>query len=154
MARIASYNAAQTAHFRIRENLGEAQKRQEEYFNRTAKERTYIKGQKVLCHFPNVPPGVNQKFMRKWRLFTVKRMVGPVNVELQESAKGKCITVHINRTRLACPAERASTAPNDDVTDLDDVCDEGGQAAEKLQMKIADSGSVGPCNNVEKKNSL
>ena len=108
-----AYNLAQAAHFRIKENLQEAQKRQEDYFNRSAKDRSYVKGQRVLCHFPNVPVGVNQKFFRKWRLFTVVRMVGPVNVELREKPKSRSITVHINRTRLACPAETASTAVDD-----------------------------------------
>ena len=108
-----AYNLAQAAHFRIKENLQEAQKRQEDYFNRSAKDRSYVKGQRVLCHFPNVPVGVNQKFFRKWRLFTVVRMVGPVNVELREKPKSRSITVHINRTRLACPAEASSTAIDD-----------------------------------------
>ena len=108
-----AYNLAQAAHFRIKENLEEAQRRQEDYFNRSAKDRSYVKGQRVLCHFPNVPVGVNQKFYRRWRLFTVVRMVGPVNVELREKPKSRSITVHINRTRLACPAEAASTATDD-----------------------------------------
>ena len=150
----AAYNAAQSAYFMVKDNLEEAQKKQEDYFNKSAKERTYTKGQRVLCHFPNVPPGVNQKFMRRWRMFTVKRMIGPVNVELQESAKSKPITVHINRTRLATPAERASTAPNDDVTDVNDICDEGAKSAETTQFKIRNSGSEEPVNPAGKENEI
>ncbi len=109
-----AFNLAQAAHIRVAHNLGEQKRRQEKYFDKSTKERSYDSGDKVIVHFPNVPVGVNQKFYTKWRLFTVDRMVGPVNVSLKASNRSKRILVHINRTRLATPAEQQSIAIHDD----------------------------------------
>ena len=109
-----AFNLAQAAQLRVRENLGEAQRMQEEYFNRTAKDKTYNPGDLIMIHFPNVPPGVNQKFFTKWRAFTVVKMIGQVNVEAREKNKKKSVMVHINRTRLLTPAEAASIKPFED----------------------------------------
>ena len=106
-----AFNLAQAAQLRVHENLGEAQRLQEEYFNKTAKEKTYNPGDIIMIHFPNVPPGVNQKFFTRWRAFTVVKMVGPVNVEAKEKNRTKSVMVHVNRTRLLMPAETASLKP-------------------------------------------
>ena len=45
--------------------MQEAQDRSRRYYDRTAKERTFTVGDKVLVHFPNVPLGQNQKFYTK-----------------------------------------------------------------------------------------
>jgi ribonuclease HI len=106
-----AFNLAQAAHLRVRHNLGEQKRRQEDYFNKKAEEKSFQGGDKVIVHFPNVPKGVNPKFYTKWRLFTVDKMVGPTNVALREKPGSKVILVHINRTRKATLPETASTLP-------------------------------------------
>ena len=53
-----------------------------------------------MIFFPNVPPGVNQKFYTKWRPLTVVKMVGRVNVSCtpdNEDKGAKPVLVHVDR---------------------------------------------------------
>ena len=104
-----AFQLSQAAHLRVKQNLEEAKKMQEKYFNQTAKERTYQKGDKILIHFPNVPTQVNKKFYSQWRIFIVEKMVGRVNVLAKETSRKKPILVHINRTKFLSPAELQSS---------------------------------------------
>ena len=114
---VEAFQTMQAAQMRVHTNLGEAQRRQEEYFNRTAKEKEFMPGDKVMVYFPNVPQGCNPKFFTKWRAFTVVKMVGPVNVAVKEGPKHKELLIHINRARLLTPAEKASTQTSDTLKD-------------------------------------
>ena len=98
------FRALSEAHRRATENMAEAEKIRVDYFNRMAKERNFAPGERVMVYFPNVKPGVNQKFVKRWRIYQVVKTVGPVNLRLRpiaNSGQEKNILVHVNRVRHA-----------------------------------------------------
>jgi transposase InsO family protein len=100
-----SFREVQIAFKTAYENMDEARQIREEYYNRKTKERSFQAGERVIVYFPNVPTGVNQKFYKRWRLFTIMKQVGPVNVLVRENSKKKAVIVHVNRVRHASIAE-------------------------------------------------
>jgi hypothetical protein len=42
--------------------LEEAQECSKRYYDKTAKERTFLQGDKVMVYFPNAPPRINLNF--------------------------------------------------------------------------------------------
>ena len=108
-----AFQISQATNLRVKENLEHAQKLQEDYFNKTAKHRTYLPGDKILIHFPNTPPAANKKFFSPWRIFTVVQMVGRVNVQARETSRSKPILVHVNRTKLFSPDQAGSHFSSD-----------------------------------------
>ena len=108
-----AFKLSQVANLRVKQNLEQAQKLQEEYFNKTAKDRTYSPGDKILIFFPNTPPSANKKFYSQWRIFTVVKMVGRVNVQARETSRSKPILVHINRTKQFSPDSGVSQTSNE-----------------------------------------
>ena len=117
-----SFRQVQQAYGQVYENMEEARQIREEYYNKKAKERKFQAGDRVLVYFPNVPTGINQKFYKRWRLFTVLRAVGPVNVEIRESPRSKRSIVHINRVKHATIEQITehcdSTRTGEDTDDL------------------------------------
>jgi hypothetical protein len=82
-------------------NMEEAQTAREIYFDKKTKERSFQTGDRVLVYFPNVPVGINQKFYKRWQLFSVTKVVGPVNLEVRQSPTSRKVIVHVNRVRHA-----------------------------------------------------
>ena len=79
-----SYVIMQSAFASAKMSMEQAATKSKGYHDRAANERSFHPRDLVLCYFPNVPPGVNQKFYTKWRPFVVLRQVGRVNVLCQE----------------------------------------------------------------------
>ena len=93
-----SYMTMQKAFHRAQISMTEAARRSKTYYDRKAEERTFKAGEKILVHFPNVPPGQNQKFYTKWKPYEVVKMVGKLNIQCQDSnKKSKPIIVHVDR---------------------------------------------------------
>jgi len=99
------YMICQRAHEVAQQKMDEAKALSEAYYNKKAQERTFQEGDEVLVHFPNVTKGQNQKFFTKWRKFRVVKMVGRVNVQVQEGEKRKPILVHTNRVKPLAQAD-------------------------------------------------
>ena len=88
-----SYNAA-------RDNLKEAEKIREEYFNRKTEKRSFAVGDKVLVKFPKIPRGVNPNFFNKCRGgFIVMKKSGELNLVVCASPHSKPILVHVDRVK-------------------------------------------------------
>ena len=80
-----------------RDNLREAEKIREEYFNRKTEKRSFAVGDKVLVKFPKIPRGVNPKFFKKWRGgFIVMKKVGELNLVVRGFPHSKPILVHVD----------------------------------------------------------
>jgi hypothetical protein len=90
------YEISRAAHKAAKENLKERRDRQEEYYDKKSKYRTFTLEDQVIIYYPNPPPGVSPKFHIFWKTFTVIEMVGRVNVKALQHNK-KPIVVHINR---------------------------------------------------------
>jgi hypothetical protein len=88
------YEISRTAHKAAKENLEEQRDRQEDYYNKKSKYRTFTPGDQVIIYYPNPPPGISPKFHIFWKTFTVTEMVGRVNVKALQHNK-KPIVVHI-----------------------------------------------------------
>ena len=85
-----SYNAA-------RDNLKEAEKIREEYFNRKTEKQSFAVGDKVLVKFPKIPRGVNPNIFKKWRGgFIAMKKVGELNLVVCASPHSKPILVHVD----------------------------------------------------------
>jgi hypothetical protein len=100
-----SFRQVQWAFQTVFENQEEARKIRETYYNKKTTERVFLPGERVLIYYPNVPKGINQKFYKRWRLFTVMKQVGPVNVLVRENPRSKQAIVHVNRVRHATVEE-------------------------------------------------
>ena len=80
-------------------NNAEARRRQKLYFDKKTKEKKFVPGDRILIHFPNIPPGVNKKFYRFWKgVFTV-RTVHRENLTAQLTPTSKPIRININRAK-------------------------------------------------------
>jgi hypothetical protein len=76
--------------------LEEQRDRQEEYYDKKSKYRTFTLGNQVIIYYPNPPLGISPKFHIFWKTFTVIELVGRVNVKASQHNK-KPIVVHIDR---------------------------------------------------------
>jgi hypothetical protein len=90
------YEISRAAHKAAKENFEEQRDRQEPYYDKKTKYRTFAPGQQVIIYYPNPPPGVSPKFHIFWKTFTVIEMVGRVNLKTSQHNK-KPIVVHIDR---------------------------------------------------------
>ena len=79
-------------------SMEEAKKKSKTYYDKTAVARTFKQGDRVLCYFPNSPPGQNRKFYTLWQEYVVIKPVGNLNVLIQKPVeKAKPILVHVDR---------------------------------------------------------
>jgi hypothetical protein len=62
-------------HQAVKVNLEEAQECSKIYYDKTAKERAFLQGDKVMVYFPNAPPRINPKIFAHWVPYTVVQMV-------------------------------------------------------------------------------
>ena len=106
-----AFQRATKAFQMVRENMGDAKEVREEYYDRLTKDRVFQPGDRVLVYFDKVPERINAKFFKKWSFFTVLKKVGPVNVLVRPSLRGKPILVHVNRVKHASE------------TDIQEACD-------------------------------
>ena len=84
----------------VRDNLEDARKAREQYFNRRTKERSFRVGEQVLVKFPKIPLGVNPKFFKQWKgPYRVTKVLSKLNVKVQAGTTGKKIVVHVDRVR-------------------------------------------------------
>jgi hypothetical protein len=57
-----TFRMMQHVHMAVKVNLEEAQEGSKRYYDKTAKERTFLPGDKVMVYFPNAPPRINPNF--------------------------------------------------------------------------------------------
>jgi hypothetical protein len=89
----------QHVHQAVKVNLEEAQECSKRYYDKTAKERTFLQGDKVMVYFPNAPPRINPKFFSHWVPYTVVQIVGKVNAQVRNRETGKSPIIHLDRIR-------------------------------------------------------
>jgi hypothetical protein len=90
------YKISRAAHKMAKDNFEEQRDRQEDYYDKKSKYRTFTSGDQVIIYYPNLPPGISPKFHIFWETFTVIEMVGRVNVKASQHNK-KPIVVYIDR---------------------------------------------------------
>jgi hypothetical protein len=78
------YKISRAAHKAAKENLEEQQDRQEDYYDKKVKYRTFMPGDQVIIYYPNPPPGISPKFHIFWKTFIVIEMVGRLNVKASQ----------------------------------------------------------------------
>jgi hypothetical protein len=89
----------QHVHQAVKVNLEEAQECSKRYYDKTAKERTFFQGDRVMVFFPNAPPRINPNFFSHWVPYTVVQMVGKVNAQVRNRETGKLSIIHLDRIR-------------------------------------------------------
>ena len=104
-----AFNRMKKAYRQVKENLESARDAREVYFNRKTKDRVFAVGDKILVKFPKVPRGVNPKFYKKWKgIYEVIKVVGRLNLLVQQSPHNKPILIHVDRARHLTLAEKES----------------------------------------------
>ena len=84
----------------MRNNLKDARRHREDYFNRRTTDRAFRVGEQVLVKFPKIPIGVYSKFYKIWRgPYTVVKVLSQLNLKVQAGAYCKTIVVHVNRVK-------------------------------------------------------
>jgi hypothetical protein len=94
-----TFRMMQHVHQAVKVNLEEAQECSMIYYDKTAKERTFLQGDKVMVYFPNAPPRINPKFFSHWVPYTVVQMVGKVNAQFRNNETGKSSIIHLDRIK-------------------------------------------------------
>jgi hypothetical protein len=94
-----TFRMMQHVHQAVKVNLEEAQECSKRYYDKTAKERTILQGDKVMVYFPNAPPRINPKFFSLWVPYTVVQMVGKVNAQVRNNETGKSSVIHLDRIK-------------------------------------------------------
>jgi hypothetical protein len=89
----------QHVHQGVKVNLEEAQECSKRYYDKTAKERTFLQGDKVMVYFRNPPPRINPNFFSHWVPYTVVQMVGKVNAQVRNNETGKSSIIHLDRMK-------------------------------------------------------
>jgi hypothetical protein len=84
-----TFRMMQHVHQAVKVNLEEAQECSERYYDKTAKERTFLQGDKVMVYFPNAPPRIYPKIFSHVVPYTVVQMVGKVNAQVRNNETGK-----------------------------------------------------------------
>jgi hypothetical protein len=94
-----TFRIMQHVHQAVKVNLEEAPKCSKRYYNKTAMERTFLQGDKVMVYFPNAPPRINPNFFSHWVPYTVVQMVGKVNAQVRNNETGKSSIIHFDRIK-------------------------------------------------------
>ena len=82
-------------------NNEEAREKYSKYYNKKATLKTLQIGDRCLIHFPQVPPGINQKLWRPWKgIYRVTKVNNMDTVEVMRLMDRKPYKVHVNRVRL------------------------------------------------------
>jgi hypothetical protein len=67
------YEISRAAHKVAKENLEERRDRQEGYYHKKTKYRTFTPGDQVIIYYPNPPPGISPKFHIFGKTFRLRR---------------------------------------------------------------------------------
>jgi hypothetical protein len=94
-----TFRMMQHLHQAVKVNFEEAQECRKRYYDKTAKERTFLQGDKVMVYFQNAPPRINLKNFLHWVPYTVVQMVGKVNAQVRNNDTGKSSIIHLDRIR-------------------------------------------------------
>jgi hypothetical protein len=94
-----TFRMMQHVHQAVKVNLEGAQECSKRYIDKTAKERTFLQGDKGMVYFPNPPPRINPKFFSHWVPYTVVQMVGKVNAQVRNNKTGKLSIIHLDRIK-------------------------------------------------------
>jgi hypothetical protein len=79
--------------------LEDAKECSKRYYDKTAKERSFLPGDKVMVYFRNTPPRINPNFFSHWVPYTVVQMVGKVNAQVRNNEMGKSSIIHLDRIK-------------------------------------------------------
>jgi hypothetical protein len=94
-----TFRMMQHVHQAVKVSLEEAQECSKRYYDKIARERTFLQGDKVMVYFPNAPLRINPKFFSHWVPYTVVQMVGKVNAQVRNNETGKSSIIHLDRIR-------------------------------------------------------
>jgi hypothetical protein len=94
-----TFRMMQHVHQAVKVNLEEVQECSKRYYDKTAKERTFFQGDRVMVFFPNAPPRIKPKFFSHWVPYTVVQMAGKVNAQVRNRETGKSSIIHLDRIR-------------------------------------------------------
>jgi hypothetical protein len=90
----------QDAYELVRTHIGEAAVRNKRYYDVRVRPATYQVGQWVYYFNPRRYKGRQDKWSRKYTgPFCVVRVLGPVNVELQQAKRSRPFIVHIDKVK-------------------------------------------------------
>ena len=115
-----------TAYRLVRQHLGEAAQKNKRYYDMTVRPKKYDRGDWVYYYNPRHIRGRQQKWLRKKDgPFLVLRVLGPVNVLIQRTARARPFVAHIDKLSpyLSEPPSswiekvtdnRANRSPNDE----------------------------------------
>ena len=95
------YRQMHIAYALARDNIENSNLRSKHYFDRSAKERHFQVGERVMVNVPITKPSRNKKFVFAWEPnYVITRLLGPLNAEIRhESDSKKCLVMHINRLK-------------------------------------------------------
>jgi hypothetical protein len=94
-----TFRMMQHVHQAVKVNLKDRQECSKRYYDKTAKERSFLPGDKVVVYFPNAPPRINPKLFSHWVPYTVVQMVGKVNDQVRNKETGKSSIIHLDRIK-------------------------------------------------------
>jgi hypothetical protein len=94
-----TFRMMQHVHQAVKVNLEDAQECSKRYYDKTAKERSFLPGDKDMVYFPNAPPRINPNFFSHWVPYTVVQMVGKVNAQVRNNKTGKSSIIHLDRIK-------------------------------------------------------
>jgi hypothetical protein len=94
-----TFRMMQHVHQTVKVNLEDAQDCSKRYYDKTAKERSFLPGDKVMVYFPNAPPRINPIFFSHWVPYTVVQMVVKVNAQVRNKETGKFSIIHLDRIK-------------------------------------------------------
>jgi hypothetical protein len=94
-----TFRMMQHVHQAVKVNLEDAQECSKRYYDKTAKERSFLLGAKVMVYFPNAPPRIKPKNFSHWVPYTVVQMVGKVNAQVRNKETGKSSIIHLDRIK-------------------------------------------------------
>jgi hypothetical protein len=92
-----TFRMMQHVHQAVKVNLEDAQECSKRYYDKTAKERTFLQGDKVIVYFPDAQPRIHPKNFSHWVLYTVVQMVVRVNAQVRNNETGKSSIIHMDQ---------------------------------------------------------
>ena len=94
-----TFMIAQNAYLAATENMQTASEIQKKYYDRKVKDREVRAGERVMVYFPNAPPKSNPKLHSHWKMGSVIKMIGNLNVLVALDSTKKASLVHLNRVK-------------------------------------------------------
>jgi hypothetical protein len=131
------------AYATVREHLKTAAERYKYYYDLRVRPQRFQVGDKVLYYNPRRYQGRQEKWARKYSLFTVVRVTGPCNVLLQKSPRSRTFNVHVEKCKLFVDAgeEESSEAPVIEVCEAEEA--RKPEASEEMMMEVEENDGLG-----------